>query len=329
MKVHLVDGTYELFRQHFGRAAREPDAGPYAATAGVLRVDAAAARRRRDPRRRGQRPRHRELPQRPVARLQDERRDAARSCSRRSRWSRRRSRRWASRRGRWSSTRPTTRSAPRPPSPTPTSGSSRSLIVTPDKDLGQCVRGHAGRAVRPAQARDHRRGRRRSPSSASPPASIPDYLGARRRLRRRLPRPRRAGAPRAPPPCSPATATSRTSRRRPGSGTCPGLRGAAKLSATLQRQTSSWPLLFRRIATVETDVDVGSRRRLARGPGRPTTFDDWAVAVGEPRLAERAATLAGAPIRASAGRHVAVRPERDDPPAEVTARRSAAHERYR
>ena len=31
MRVHLVDGTYELFRQNFGRAAREPDAGPYAA----------------------------------------------------------------------------------------------------------------------------------------------------------------------------------------------------------------------------------------------------------------------------------------------------------
>ena len=30
MDVHLVDGTYELFRQHFGYAAREKDAGPYA-----------------------------------------------------------------------------------------------------------------------------------------------------------------------------------------------------------------------------------------------------------------------------------------------------------
>ena len=30
--VHLVDGTYELFRQHFGR----PDPGPYGATRGVL-----------------------------------------------------------------------------------------------------------------------------------------------------------------------------------------------------------------------------------------------------------------------------------------------------
>src|SRR5918997_2345792 len=36
MKIHLVDGTYELFRQNFGRAAREPDAGPFAATTGVL-----------------------------------------------------------------------------------------------------------------------------------------------------------------------------------------------------------------------------------------------------------------------------------------------------
>ena len=32
MDVHLVDGTYELFRQHFGR----PEPGPYGATIGVL-----------------------------------------------------------------------------------------------------------------------------------------------------------------------------------------------------------------------------------------------------------------------------------------------------
>ena len=36
VKIHLVDGTYELFRQNFGRAAKEPDAGPFAATTGVL-----------------------------------------------------------------------------------------------------------------------------------------------------------------------------------------------------------------------------------------------------------------------------------------------------
>ncbi len=33
MRVHLVDGTYELFRQHFGR----PDPGPFGAVRGVLR----------------------------------------------------------------------------------------------------------------------------------------------------------------------------------------------------------------------------------------------------------------------------------------------------
>jgi 5'-3' exonuclease len=33
VRVHLVDGTYELFRQHFGR----PDPGPFGAARGVLR----------------------------------------------------------------------------------------------------------------------------------------------------------------------------------------------------------------------------------------------------------------------------------------------------
>jgi 5'-3' exonuclease len=36
VKVHLVDGTYELFRQHFGQAARHGSPGPFAATAGVV-----------------------------------------------------------------------------------------------------------------------------------------------------------------------------------------------------------------------------------------------------------------------------------------------------
>ncbi len=36
MRVHLVDGTYELFRQHFGMAARHSDRGPLDAAAGVV-----------------------------------------------------------------------------------------------------------------------------------------------------------------------------------------------------------------------------------------------------------------------------------------------------
>src|SRR5688500_16594182 len=35
MRVHLVDGTYELFRQNFGRTGRD-DQRPHAATIGVL-----------------------------------------------------------------------------------------------------------------------------------------------------------------------------------------------------------------------------------------------------------------------------------------------------
>ncbi len=70
----------------------------------------------------------------------------------------------------------------------------------------------------------------------------------------------------------------------------PGLRGAAKLSAALQADLQL-ALLFRRIATVETDLDVGSVDEW-RWAGPTPDFDDWAVAVGEPRLAERAASLA-------------------------------------
>ena len=36
MKVHLVDGTYELFRQHFGAAGKHRDPSPFAATVGAL-----------------------------------------------------------------------------------------------------------------------------------------------------------------------------------------------------------------------------------------------------------------------------------------------------
>ena len=36
MDVHLIDGTYELFRQHYGQAARHADIGPYDGVTGVL-----------------------------------------------------------------------------------------------------------------------------------------------------------------------------------------------------------------------------------------------------------------------------------------------------
>ena len=36
MRVHLIDGTYELFRQHFGQVSRHGEAGPYDAAVGVV-----------------------------------------------------------------------------------------------------------------------------------------------------------------------------------------------------------------------------------------------------------------------------------------------------
>jgi 5'-3' exonuclease len=36
VQVHLVDGTYELYRQHFGEVRRRGEAGPRSATVGVL-----------------------------------------------------------------------------------------------------------------------------------------------------------------------------------------------------------------------------------------------------------------------------------------------------
>jgi hypothetical protein len=71
MRVHLVDGTYELFRQHFGMASRHSGRGPLRCGGRRGGVDAGPGRGRRHAHRRGVRSHDRELPQRPVARLQD------------------------------------------------------------------------------------------------------------------------------------------------------------------------------------------------------------------------------------------------------------------
>ena len=134
------------------------------------------ARGRRDPRRRGHRPRHRVVPQRPLARLQDRRGHRPGAAARSSSLLEERpGGRWASRSGPWSSTRPTTRwRRGRPASRRPTRGSSRCCICTPDKDLAQCVVGDRvvqldrrprRSATRPACARSSACRPRRSPTA--------------------------------------------------------------------------------------------------------------------------------------------------------------------
>ena len=36
MQVHLIDGTYEMYRQHYGSAIRDREPPPFAGTIGVL-----------------------------------------------------------------------------------------------------------------------------------------------------------------------------------------------------------------------------------------------------------------------------------------------------
>ena len=92
-----------------------------------------------------------------------------------------------------------------------------------------------------------------------PPASIPDLLALVGDTADGFPGLPGWGAKSAAA-CSTAGGTSRTSRPTRSSGT-PGC-GAAKLNATL-RERFELALLFRRIATVETDAEVGTVDRLA------------------------------------------------------------------
>jgi 5'-3' exonuclease len=69
-----------------------------------------------------------------------------------------------------------------------------------------------------------------------------------------------------------------------------GVRGAAKLSATLRERFDD-ALLFRRIATVERDADVGTVDDW-RWTGPTPGFAELCEQLGDPRLAERARKLA-------------------------------------
>jgi 5'-3' exonuclease len=69
-----------------------------------------------------------------------------------------------------------------------------------------------------------------------------------------------------------------------------GVRGAAKLNATL-RESFELALLFRRIATVETDADVGTVGEW-RWAGPSADFEGVAKELGDERLVARAEKLA-------------------------------------
>jgi 5'-3' exonuclease len=258
MRVHLVDGTYELFRQHFGMASRHSDRGPFDAAAGVVAstlalVDDGATHigvasdhtiesfrnelwpgyktsEGMDPEILEQIP----VMERALAAagftvwpmVEHEADDALAAAALVAERDER---------------------------------VEQVLIVTADKDLGQCVRGERvvqfDRRKREIIDADGVRAK-----FGVGPESIPDYLGLVGDTADGFPGLPGWGAK------SAALVLARYGHLEDipaaaGQWDVPGLRGAAKLSSTLQAQLAD-ALLFRQIATVDTDVDVG-------------TVDDW------------------------------------------------------
>jgi 5'-3' exonuclease len=162
------------------------------------------------------------------------------------------------------------------------------LIVTPDKDLGQCVRG-----VRVVQY-DRRKDEIVDEDAVVakfgvPPSSIADYLA--------LVGDSADGYPGLPGWGAKGSATvlSRwgTIEAIPASAAdwdLPGLRGAEKLARTLQEQMAD-ALLFKRIATVALDVPVGAVDEW-RWQGPTAGFRALVEGLGAAQLADRAEKLA-------------------------------------
>ena len=287
MRVHLIDGTYELFRQHFGSAAHHTAAVPYAATIGVVastlqlvnegathvgvasdhviesfRNDMWAGYKTStgmDPELLTQIPLMEEalvsagFTTWPM--IEYEADDALGAAA-----------------------------AVADADPRVT----QVMIVTPDKDLGQCVRG-----TRVVQY-DRRKGEIVDEAAVTlkfgvGPASIADYLA--------LVGDSADGYPGIPGWGSKSAATVLAKfgsiAEIPASSRdwgLPALRGAEKLAVTLRDQLEL-ALLFRRIATIEVDVPVGVVDDW-QWAGPTDDFAGLAARLGAPHLAERATRLA-------------------------------------
>jgi 5'-3' exonuclease len=164
----------------------------------------------------------------------------------------------------------------------------QALIVTPDKDLGQCVVGtrivQYDRRKQEIIDEDAVRAK-----FGVGPASIPDYLGLVGDTADGFPGLPGWGAK------SAALVLARYEHLeqipvQASLWDVPGLRGAAKLSATLQEQMEL-ALLFRIIATVDRAAPVGTVDEWQwRGP--TDAFETFCADLGVPGLAHRAQQLA-------------------------------------
>jgi 5'-3' exonuclease len=165
----------------------------------------------------------------------------------------------------------------------------RVLICSPDKDLGQCVQG-----ARVVQVPDRRTGTWRDEAGVIerfgvPPASIPDYLA--------LVGDSSDGYPGLPGFGARSTASLLAEfghlEAIPADSKVwpPAVRGSARLSLTLQ-QGRELALLFRDLATLRThEPQLGSIEEL-RWPGPTSGFPDFSERLEAPQLLERAQALA-------------------------------------
>ncbi len=253
MEVSLVDGTYELFRQHFGR----PEPGPYGATVGVLSsvlmmlndgvthigvASDTVIESFRNEMYAGYKT-SAGMPEELLFQIpMFERAVAAMGVTV------------------WSMVQWEADDAMAAAAAVAANDErvTRVLICTPDKDLGQCVGGKVFQFDRRKNEIYDTEGVRERFGVL--PESIPDYLGLVGDTADGFPGLAGWGAK------SAAAVLARyvhLEQIPPSAGQwdVPGLRGAAKLSATLQDNLAD-AYLFRQIATVERDVPVG-------------TVDDW------------------------------------------------------
>jgi len=162
------------------------------------------------------------------------------------------------------------------------------VICTPDKDLAQCVRGE--RVVQ----LDRRRGEPRDEAGVLKkfgvmPASIPDWLALVGDSADGFPGLPGWGA------TSAATVLARYGHleripRQPAEWDV-SVRGAARLAATLAEQGER-ARLFRRLATLRADAPIGTDVDALRWVGPHPGFAAWAGRLGAPALHERAVSLA-------------------------------------
>jgi 5'-3' exonuclease len=162
------------------------------------------------------------------------------------------------------------------------------IVCTPDKDLAQCVRGD--RIVQlDRRTRELRDEDGVEQKFGVPPASIPDWLA--------LVGDSADGYPGLPGWGARSAATVLARYRHLDE--IPKLamewhvsvRGALRLATTLAEQRER-ALLFRELATLRLDAPLGADVDALRWRGPRADFADWAARLGTPRLHERASALA-------------------------------------